>query len=109
MRQECWLAKFSDTPCKGGLIRAHLLPKQLIRREINDREEAQMVINDPRSWVPSCGGLSGLAGHHGEFDTSGTIVLARKDLPPDLEELAAETGMMWWIEKKYGKLEDAAA
>ena len=107
MRRECWLAQFSANPCEGGLIRAHLLPKQLIRREIRDREEAQMVINDPRSWVPCCGGRSGLAGHHAELDTTMSIVIPRSALPPDLEELAAEVGMMWWVDRHYGLLDAA--
>jgi hypothetical protein len=65
MRPDCWLAQFSTKPCEGRLIRAHLIPRQLLKREGHPE-----AIDDPRSSVWSCGGIMGNAGHHGMFDAS---------------------------------------
>lgn len=82
--------------CNGSLIRAHLIPKQRIRREFPHgavhvtggayrratRQEGERMRAsglpegrllpelewDHRVWVPVCGGPMGNAGHHGRFD-----------------------------------------
>jgi len=102
VRPVCWLGAFGYlehgapmTPCSGRLIRAHLIPKQLIKREGGDPW-------DPRSWVPSCGGLSGNGGHHGMLDASRTLKLRRDAIPPQVEELASELGVTWWLDREYG-------
>jgi hypothetical protein len=80
--------------CEGGLIRAHLIPRQLIAR-VGGRQL------DRRSYVLACGGLSGLSGHHGMFDSSKKLRVAREELPPVLFEFADELGLGWYIERTY--------
>lgn len=102
MSATCWLAQFRrDVPCEGALIRAHLIPRQLLLRELA-AEESAAAIEDRRSWVPACGGIMGNAGHHGMLDTARTLRVPRDDLPRGLEELAAEVGLTWWLEREYG-------
>ncbi len=95
----CWLAQFSCFPCDGRLIRAHLLPRHLLRREGNAG-----AIADPRSWVPACGGPTGCSGHHGIFDYGSvrTLRVPREALPAGVEELAAELDLGWYLDRKYG-------
>lgn len=121
-------------PCDGALIRAHLLPKQLTRREypegaalfdgewISVRELCRRVSpegranyhtrslreihDDPRSWVPACGGPTGIGGHHGRLDGL-KLRIARADLPPALEQFAAELKLEWWLTRTYGEATDA--
>lgn len=102
MTESCFLAKYSDRPCSGRLIRAHLLPRQLILREVV-AERSAAVISDPRSYVLACGGPMGNAGHHGELDVSRTIRIPRDDLPAGLEDLAEEVGLVWWLDREYGR------
>ena len=110
-RTGCWLAQFSDTPCDGQLIRAHLLPKQKIRQEINARRltkaEKQELYWDPRCWVPACGGPTGIGGHHGLLDGL-KLTVPRAALPEGLEEFAAELGLSWWLDRTYGPTEDGS-
>jgi hypothetical protein len=40
----CFLARFSATPCSGRLVRCHLVPKQMLKREKLDPW-------DQRTWV----------------------------------------------------------
>jgi hypothetical protein len=119
-------------PCDGALIRAHLVPRQLLKREfpegvamfdgewISVRELRRRVTpegranyrtrtlrdlcDDERSWVPCCGGPLGPGGHHGQLDQSRHLRIPRADLPADVEEFAAELGLTWWIEREYGPL-----
>ncbi len=93
----CFLARFSDHPCEGRLIRAHLIPRQLLKRE-----GFGLHVDDPRSYVPACGGIMGNAGHHGQMDASRTLKVPREALPPVLEEFAAELGLTWWLDREYG-------
>lgn len=81
----CWLARFTDTPCQGRLVRAHLIPRQLLKRE-----GFGAVIPDPRSWVWACGGVVGSGGHHGALDYARTLRVPRAALPPGVEQLAVE-------------------
>jgi hypothetical protein len=55
--------------------------------------------------VPGCGGISGLAGHHGRFDTaahdSTRLVVPRALLPAATEEYALELGLDWRLARHY--------
>jgi hypothetical protein len=104
----CFLAQFSDKPCEGRLIRAHLIPKQVIRRELRIGYAWTVVADDPRCWCWACGGALGPSGHHGMLDYSRTLRIPREALPVGLEEFAAEYGLLWWLEREYGPLEMAA-
>lgn len=103
MNPGCWVAFHivSPGPCSGRLVKAHLIPAQLLKRE-------QLDHWDPRVWVPLCGGATGLSGHHGQLDHSRTLKIPRDALPPAVEEFAAEHGLTWYLEREYGPLEMAA-
>jgi len=118
-------------PCDGALIRAHLIPKQLVKRgfphgvswhprlecwvgyapleeqEALDRGEGwahrtlRQMQDDPRCWVPCCGGPTGIGGHHGQFDGL-RLRLPRESLPLAVVEYAAELGLSWWLDRTYG-------
>jgi hypothetical protein len=118
------------------LIRAHLVPRQLLKRtfpkgvlrddegrwvsvqawmsagradaSVREARTLQQLIDDERSWVPCCGGIAGVSGHHGMLDTSRKLRIARAELPPAVEEFAAELGLVWWLDREYGVLADAA-
>lgn len=96
----CFLAQFASTPCDGQLVRAHLLPRQLLKRHVPDR--AAELIQDPRSWVPACGGITGCSGHHGAYDFARTLRIPRHMLPPGVEELAEELNLVWWLDRSFG-------
>jgi hypothetical protein len=121
-------------PCDGALIRAHLIPRQLLKREFPhgvtlcvggpDRRlgwyryrpgmtwvqlrSLESLVDDPRCWVPCCGGPMGLSGHHGMLDQSRTLRIPRERLPQAVEDFAAELNLSWWLEREYG-LRSAAA
>ena len=98
----CWLAKFRpDVPCDGKLVKAHLIPRQLMRREVRDDRLAD-ALWDRRGWVWACGGPTGIGGHHGMLDTSRTLRVPRLELPVVLEEFAEELGLSWWLDREYG-------
>jgi hypothetical protein len=108
--------------CDGALIRAHLIPRQLLRREFphgalfddgrwrkatryEDRYDLPHrnttdLINDTRTWVPCCGGPQGNAGHHGQLDGC-KLRIERHQLPSAVEEFATELGLTWFIERQY--------
>jgi hypothetical protein len=101
IRRVCWLSKHGHmehgdpmTPCDGELIRAHLIPKQLLIREgLNPM--------DPRTFVWACGGPTGLGGHHGMLDQSRKLRVAREALPALLEQFAFEQGLGWYLDRTY--------
>lgn len=117
----CFFA--SRGSCDGALIRAHLIPRQLLRREFphgvlfddgrwrkatryEDRYDlphrsANDLADDERTWVPCCGGPQGNGGHHGQLDHSRTLRIIRQDLPTTVTDFAAEFSLMWWIEREY--------
>lgn len=93
----CWLARFTDTPCEGALVRCHLLQKQWLRQEYpegavwlqdapvavsaRDLRRDHILYDDsarvmdlatlethPALWRWGCGGAMGQGGHHGMFD-----------------------------------------
>jgi len=86
-------------PCDGELIKAHLLPRQLLRQT----SEGRRAIEDPRSWVWACGGVMGNGGHHGMLDQSRRLKLHRDRLPHGVEDLAEELGLVWWLDREYGR------
>lgn len=101
---ECWLAWHgviengcAMPACEGRLWRAHLIPRGTIHRAGGD-------IDDPRSWVKACGGITGLSGHHGMLDKSRRLRIPRAALPPGLLELAAELDLVWWLDREYPPL-----
>lgn len=132
MRPVCFFAGVRGAgPCDGQLIRAHLVPRQLLKREFPygaslgehgwfalGRSQAwyhgltvvrvDELVADPRSWVPCCGGPMGNAGHHGMLDVSKRLRIARADLPAAVEEFAAELGLGWWLDREYGEAVAAA-
>ena len=120
----CFFAQRDDAgPCLGRLVAAHLLPRQLLRREYRygcveeggrwwplERGEERHdlpyrslddLIRDPRSVVPMCGGLHAHGGHHGQVVQPPTLRVAREELPEDFIEYVEELGLLWWIERTY--------
>ena len=89
----CFFAAYG--PCDGRLIRGHLIPKQRVKREAKAAD-----VWDARCWVPCCGGPTGIGGHHGMLD-GGKIRLTRAELPPAVEEFAAEYGLVWSLQRDY--------
>ncbi len=94
----CFLVQFSTVPCDGRLVRAHLIPRQVLKREWHG-----CAINDPRSFMWACGGPMGASGHHGMLDSARTLRIPRERLPRVLEELAEELGLTWWLDREYGE------
>lgn len=120
----CFFAGRDDAgPCQGFLIRGHLLPRQLLRREFphgvvedggrwwalkrgEERHDLPFrslddLIRDERGWLPMCGGIMGDGAHHGAFDTSRKLRIAREELPAAFLEYADEIGLSWWVERTY--------
>jgi hypothetical protein len=99
----CWVAEHvqNSGPCDGRLVRAHLIPKQLLRRE-------RLFEWDPRVWVPVCGGPTGIGGHHGQLDHSRTLRIPREKLPAFVEQFADDNGIGWYLDREYGPKEMAA-
>lgn len=99
----CWFAQnvIGSGRCDGRLVRCHLIPKQMLTREKLDP-------TDERTWVPGCGGPTGIGGHHGALDSARTLRIPREALPEGLEDFCAEHGLTWWLDREYGPLELAA-
>ena len=101
----CWVALnvIGCGPCDGRLVKAHLIPRQLLRREgLSDH------VWDDAVWVPCCGGPTGLSGHHGQLDHSRTLRIPRERLPVALEAFAEVHGLEWFLSRTYGMRETAA-
>jgi hypothetical protein len=90
--------------CSGPLTRCHLIPRQLMRREIKDRHELDAAVADLRGWVPGC------LRHHDLLDRARRLRIPAENLPDTLWELAAELGdpFTFWLEREYGLREVAA-
>lgn len=121
MTSRCFFAGVRGVgPCEGRLVRAHLIPKQVIRREVvtlrsgstygrwpvdtAQRAELARILWDERVIVPCCGGITGCSGHHGALDTARTLRIARAELPEGVESFAAEYGLLWWLDREYGEI-----
>lgn len=120
MAAACFFAGWPGAgPCDGRLVRAHLIPKQLIRREVisarskdpsggrwpvdtAQRAELARILWDERVIVPVCGGPMGLSGHHGALDAARTLRIPRERLPVAVAEFAEEFGLTWWLDREYG-------
>jgi hypothetical protein len=70
---ECFFAHLGG--CEGRLVKAHLVPKQTIRRELVHRKpkalyvDPEEIVWDSRCWRWMCGGWGyGSSGHHGAYD-----------------------------------------
>lgn len=98
----CWLAQFSSTTCEGRLIVAHILPRQLLKREGHPE-----AVHDPRASVPACGGITGCSGHHGRLDGY-QLTVPRTALPGGTEALAHELGLGWYLDRRFGPVEAVA-
>lgn len=101
LNPSCWLAWHGVmendqemTGCEGRLIRVHLIPRQVIERAGGD-------VLDPRSYVAACGGIMGLSGHHGAFDSSRRLRIPRVELPETLVEFARTLDLEWWLDRTY--------
>jgi hypothetical protein len=106
MTPVCFFAHLGN--CQGRLVRAHLIPKQRIKREVQSRDRQHPplpmndVIWDPRCWTWMCGGYGyGNAGHHGRFDAK-QLRIPRYRLPEGVEEFAEEYGLVWSLDRDYG-------
>lgn len=100
----CFFADRNAGPCSGSLIRAHLVPKQLLKRSFPHGKAGrttQELIDDQRSWVPCCGGEQGNGGHHGQLDQARTLRIPVDELPAGFSEFMDELGMAWWVRKHY--------
>ena len=88
--------------CEGRLVRAHLIPKQRIKREVLSisYNRTREILWDPRCWRWMCGGLTGLGGHHGQFDNK-QIRIRYDELPAAVKEYAAQYGLEWSLERDY--------
>lgn len=83
--------------CSGRLVRAHLCKQQVLEREGHPG-----AVQDPRSWIPVCGGIGyGNAGHHGQMDHSRSLRIGIEQLPTGFLELMAELGMTWYVVKHF--------
>jgi hypothetical protein len=115
----CYLAKYGYmedgsalTPCDGQLVRAHLIPRQLLKRQFprghtfrnGQHLSVDQLIDHPATWVACCGGLTGIGGHHGHFDFSKRLRLHRRQLPAMTEAFARELQIEWHLDHAYGLL-----
>lgn len=118
----CFFA--GHNPCDGQLVRGHLIPRQLLKREfphgvVFDHGEWRRLdaledvyhlphrtlrdlIDDERSWVPMCGGPMGNGGHHGQLDQSRTLRIPREELPEGFMVFCEELGLGWYVLREYG-------
>lgn len=67
---------------------AHLIPKQLLRRE-------HLELWNQATWVWAC------ATHHVAFDSSRTIRLPRKAIPQSTEQFAKRNKISWYLDRNY--------
>ena len=101
---ECWLAPFDPKgrPCDGPLDRAHLIPKQRIRKRLSAGgivalEDQGPIVWHPAAWVCGC------RLHHGNFDIARTIRVPRSAIPARTEAYASLLGLAWSLDHDYGR------
>ena len=96
--------------CQGATpIHAHLIKRQVLLREL-PAEVSAAAIDDPRTWVLACGGITGCSGHHGHFDKSRRLRVPRSAIPKELEALCREwereglwLGATVWLDREYSR------
>jgi hypothetical protein len=90
----CWFWQLGM--CDGRIDRAHLLPKQRIKRLFRDRNPDALfaMIWDSRVWIPAC------RKHHTMLDSK-RLTIAREELPLTLWEYAAEHDLTWMVDADY--------
>jgi hypothetical protein len=103
IRRDCYLGQHGILEkgdvmqsCEGALIRAHLIPQQLLKRWGHHH-----LVNDPATWVWACGGIMGVSGHHGLMDHSRRLWLPYEAIPSRTIECAKAIGLDWWLEHEY--------
>jgi hypothetical protein len=125
----CFFADWDVGPCDGQPIRAHLIAQQTLKREFphgavldyptwrpigrtEDRYDLQhwplkVMLDDPRSWVPCCGGPTGIGGHHGQLDGL-QLRIPLERLPEGFVAFCEELGLGWYVTRQYGEAARAA-
>jgi hypothetical protein len=99
---ECFFAHLGG--CEGRLVKAHLVPKQTLKRELRElpsgrwttADERFAIVDDPRCWRPMCGGPTGIGGHHGAYDSYQIRLHA---WPEDFLEFLREYDIGWMAER----------
>lgn len=90
----CWLRKFAPAElrsCDGALDPCHLIPQQLLKRELGSRKVGwEMLV------VAAC------RKHHRLFDEAKRIRAPRSALPESVERFAEDAGLVWWLDRFYG-------
>ena len=104
----CWFAQIPEAgPCDGELVRVHLIPRQTLRKEFG-KTLGNKLAEDPASFVPGCGGPTGIGGHHGMLDSSRKLRVPRELLPELFVKWCESLGLGWYIDREYGPEELAA-
>lgn len=98
--KRCFFDGWPDAgPCDGRLIKAHLVKRQVLRREF-DKPTAKRLIASQDSWVWCCGGAVGLGGHHGRFDGH-RLRIPRHCLPVAFVDMMTAVDMDWYVDRYY--------
>jgi hypothetical protein len=84
-------------PCDGGLVKCHLIPRQVLKANHLEHHVWNGCV-----WVWGCGGLTGIAGHHGMLDHSRTLKLPRSAIPAATETFACQHHLIWYLDREYG-------
>jgi hypothetical protein len=95
MTPRCFLAEHDPRArmCEGRWDHVHLIPRQLIRREVSTKSE---VLWHPATWVWAC------RRHHAALDVERSIRLKQDDLPDATRAFARVMGLDYFIEREYG-------
>lgn len=118
-------------PCEGALVRGHLISKHRLlkafrkgawkdgahwspappfeaKTDVETLEgwtklTLEEIQDDPRCWVPMCGGPTGIGGHHGMLDNANhDLSIPRLWLPWEVEEFAIEFRLERELDRVYG-------
>jgi hypothetical protein len=98
-RSSCWFEYLGG--CEGRLVKAHLVPKSAIKKELRRPGRGtgyiKAAISDPRCWRWMCGGLGyGNAGHHGAYDAYQIRLHA---WPEDFLQFLREYDIEWMADR----------